>query len=396
MINSLFFGLWQLPWWGYIVVTLVLTQITIISVTLYLHRYQAHRALELHPILSHFFRFWLWMTTGMKTKDWAAIHRKHHARVETAEDPHSPQIFGLKKVLLEGAELYSKEALNEETLERYGQGTPEDWIEKNVYSKHSTMGVVSMLIINIVLFGLAGVTIWAIQMMWIPFFAAGVINGVGHYVGYRNFESQDASRNITPWGLFLGGEELHNNHHTYATSAKFSVKWWEVDLGWFLIRFFQLFGLAKPKRTPPKANLLPGKSSVDVDTLKAIITNRFQVMANYSKTVIMPVLREEKRRAGEAGHALLSRAKTLLIRETSLVKAEKQQKQLVSVLENHQKLNVVYQFRLKLQNIWARSTASQKELVESLQEWCRQAEATGIDALREFVKHLKAYTPQVV
>lgn len=386
-------GLLQLPWWGYLVVTLVLTQITIFSVTIYLHRCQAHRALDLHPIVSHFFRFWLWMTTGMITKQWAAIHRKHHAKVETAEDPHSPQVKGLKTVFFEGSELYRKEALNQETLERYGQGTPDDWIERNLYTKYSTLGIMSMLTIDLVLFGPIGLTIWATQMIWIPLFAAGVVNGIGHYFGYRNFECQDASRNIIPLGIFIGGEELHNNHHTYGTSAKFSVKWWEIDVGWYLIRFFQLFGLAKPKRIPPKAVLQPGKTSVDLDTLKAVITNRFQLMAVYSKEVIMPVMREERRRAGEAGRAMLNRIRTVLVRETSLVKPEKQQ-QLASALEKFQALKVVYQFRLKLQGIWARSTASQKELVEALQEWCRQAEATRIEVLREFVKHLKAYVPQ--
>ena len=387
------FGLLQLPWWGYILVLMVLTQITIFSVTLYLHRCQAHRALELHPIVSHFFRFWLWMTTGMVTKEWTAIHRKHHAKVETPDDPHSPQVKGFWTVFLEGAELYRKESRNKETMERYGEGTPDDWVERNVYTKHSAMGISAMLVIDIALFGPLGLTIWALQMAWIPFFAAGVVNGVGHYVGYRNFECQDASRNILPFGIFIGGEELHNNHHTYGTSAKFSVKWWEVDVGWYVIRMLQAVGLAKPKRVPPKARLVEGKSSVDIDTLKAVITNRFQVMANYSKTVMMPVLREERRKAGEASQRMLKRIRTLMIRETSLVKPEKQQ-HLESVLEKHHSLHVVYQYRLKLQNIWARSTATQKELVEALQEWCRQAEATGIEALREFVKHLKAYVPQ--
>lgn len=386
-------GVLQLPWWGYVVTALVFTQITILSVTIYLHRCQAHRAVDLHPIVSHFFRFWLWMSTGMVTKEWTAIHRKHHAKVETVDDPHSPQVRGLRKVLWEGAELYRKESVNKETMERYGQGTPDDWMERNVYAGHSATGVVLMLIINVVLFGPMGLTIWAVQMAWIPFFAAGVINGIAHYWGYRNFECQDASRNISPLGLFVGGEELHNNHHTYATSAKFSVKWWEVDTGWMVIRLCQLFGLAKPKRVPPRAKLIPGKVSVDVDTLKAILTNRFQVMAHYSKNVIMPVLCEERRRAGEAGQAVLQRVRTLLIREPSLVDEQKKQ-QLQSVLEQHHSLGVVYQFRLKLQNIWARSTATQKELVDALQEWCRQAEATGIDALRDFVKHLKMYVPQ--
>lgn len=387
------YGILHLPWWGYIVTTLVLTQITILAVTIFLHRCQAHRAVDLHPVVSHFFRFWLWMTTGMVTKAWTAIHRKHHAKVETVEDPHSPQVKGIWKVLLEGAELYKHEARNTATLERYGEGTPDDWMERNVYTPHSAMGIFSMLVIDLVLFGPLGLTMWAIQMAWIPFFAAGIINGVGHYVGYRNFECDDASRNIFPLAFFVGGEELHNNHHTYATSAKFSVKWWEFDLGWLVIKTLQFCGLAKPKRVPPKPSFVPGKSSVDIDTVKAVLTNRFQVMARYSNDVILPVLSEERRRAGEASNQILRRMRTLLTRNTSLVDASEQQ-HLTKVLADYRSLHVVYQFRLGLQNIWARSTATQKELVEALQEWCKQAEATGIDALREFVRHLKAYVPQ--
>ncbi|EKD73329.1 MAG: hypothetical protein ACD_45C00356G0002 [uncultured bacterium] len=384
-------GFLNLHGWGYILATLFLTQITIVSVTIFLHRCQSHRALDLHPVAAHFFRFWLWLTTGMMTKDWVAIHRKHHAKVETNEDPHSPQVQGLWKVLFEGTELYRKESRNQTTLERYGEGTPDDWMERHVYY-YSKYGIVLMLLVDLFLFGTIGLTIWAIQMMWIPFFAAGVVNGLGHYVGYRNFECPDASRNLIPMGFFVGGEELHNNHHTYATSAKFSVKWWEIDTGWLVIRVLQFFGLAKPKRIPPKVVLLPGKKTVDIDTLKAILTNRFQVMAQYSKNVILPVLREERRRAGEAGSLMLRRMRTLLIREASLVDQSNQQ-QLASVLKRYHSLEVVYQYRLKLQNIWVKSTATQHELVEALQEWCRQAEATGIKVLREFVNQLKAYMP---
>jgi stearoyl-CoA desaturase (delta-9 desaturase) len=353
----------------------------------------AHRALHLHPIVSHFFRFWLWMTTGMGTKEWTAIHRKHHAKVETDEDPHSPQTRGLMQVLFQGAELYRKEKCNAETLERYGEGTPDDWLEKNVYSPHSTWGIYAMLAIDLALFGTIGLTIWAVQMAWIPFFAAGIINGVAHYFGYRNFECPDASRNLIPLALFIGGEELHNNHHTYGTSAKFSVKWWEVDVGWLVIRLLQFFGLAKPKRIPPKAQLAHGKAAIDIDTVKAILTNRFQVLARYSKDVIFPVLREERRRAGNAGYSMLRRVRALLVREPSLVNS-KGQERLSKVLAHYDSLSVVYQFRMKLQNLWAKSTASQAELLEALQEWCRQAEASGIKALHEFVKHLKAYDLQ--
>jgi stearoyl-CoA desaturase (delta-9 desaturase) len=384
------YGILNLPWWGYIVATLIMTQLTILSVTIFLHRSQAHRALELHPAVSHFFRFWLWMTTGMVTKAWVAIHRKHHAKVETPDDPHSPQTKGIKQVLTQGAELYRKESRDKATLERYGQGTPDDWLENNVYTPRSAKGIISMLIIDILLFGPIGLTIWAVQMAWIPFFAAGIINGIGHYWGYRNFEGPDASRNLSPIAFFIGGEELHNNHHTYATSAKFSVKWWELDMGWVVIRLLQMLGLAKPKRTAPKPKLTPGKKCIDLDTLKAILTNRFSVMAKYSQDVITPVLRDEQRRAKATGQPILSSAKTLMIRDTSLVDADAQ-KDLMQTLEKHQNLDTVYKYRLKLQNIWARGTASQKELIDALQEWCRQAEATGIDALSRFVTHLKTY-----
>jgi stearoyl-CoA desaturase (delta-9 desaturase) len=386
-------GLLSLPWWGYIVVALILTQITIFSVTIFLHRCQAHRALDLHPIVSHFFRFWLWLTTGMVTKEWTAIHRKHHAKVETEDDPHSPQVKGIWKVLLEGTELYRKESRNKTTLERYGHGTPDDWIERHIYTAHSAMGIVIMLILNLVLFGPIGLTIWALQMVWIPFWAAGIVNGVGHYTGYRNFECQDASRNLFPIGFFIGGEELHNNHHTYATSAKFSVKWWEVDMGWCLIRLLQCMGLARPKRVPPKALLAHDKKVVDIDTLKAILAYRFQVMARYSKDVILPVLHEESCRAGRAGALMLRHVRKLVVREQSLVDPTGKKK-LEKALQEYRALNVVYQFRFKLQNIWAKSTASQHELVEALQEWCHQAEATGIKVLREFVSQLKRYVPQ--
>lgn len=387
------FGIFQLPWWGYVIVLLVFTQLTILSVTLYLHRSQAHRAIEFHPFISHFFRFWLWLTTGQVTKEWTAIHRKHHAKVETDEDPHSPIAKGIKKVFFEGAELYRQESKNLETLEKYGQGTPDDWIERHLYARWSFLGISLMAVIDIVLFGMIGVTIWALQMAWIPFFAAGVVNGIGHYWGYRNFECKDASRNIIPIGFFIGGEELHNNHHAFATSAKFSAKWWEFDIGWMVIRLLQLFRLATPKRVAPKIKMLPMKNQIDRDTLKAVITYRFQLMSRYAREVILPALQEEKKRAGKTGQVLLRRARAVLIHDTSFMKAS-QKKRLANVLENFQLLRVVYQYRVKLQDIWSRSTASQKELIDALQEWCQQAEATGIEALHKFSNRLKTYVPQ--
>lgn len=389
------FGLFQLEWWGYLLVLLVLTQLTIFSVTIYLHRCQAHRAVDLHPILSHFFRFWLWLTTGMVTKEWAAIHRKHHAKVETAEDPHSPMTKGIKKVFFEGAELYKAEAKNAETIEHYGVGTPDDWIEHNLYSKYTTLGVSLMMVIDLLCFGLIGVTIWAVQMAWIPFWAAGVVNGIGHYWGYRNFECKDASRNVFPLGVFIGGEELHNNHHAFATSAKFSAKWYEIDMGWVFIRTMQFFGLATPKRILPQPMTQANKTHVDADTIKALITYRFQVLSKYTKDVLIPLFKEEKKKASKTGYQLLSKARTVLVRDTTLMQ-DSHQLRLASVLDNFESLRVVYQFRQKLQNIWSRSTASQNEMLEALQDWCKQAESSGIEALHHFVKHLKTYVPQKV
>ncbi len=388
---EILYGVLNLSFWGYVVALFILTHITIIGVTLYLHRCQAHRALELHPGISHFFRFWIWLTTGMETKKWVSIHRKHHAKCETDEDPHSPQTRGIKKVFFEGAELYREEAKNQDTMHRYGQGTPDDWLERHVYTQHSAAGVVLMLLIDLVLFGIPGITIWALQMAWIPFFAAGVVNGIGHYWGYRNFECPDAARNIIPFGAFIGGEELHNNHHTFPTSAKFSVKWWEFDLGWVYIRLLQFLGLSKVKRVSPRLANIPGKSSVDSDTLAALITNRFQVLARYSREVLLPVLDEEKQKANTSSKALLKRAKVALIRTESLLNEEGKQ-HIAAVMDNHHVLALVYQYRLKLQAIWGRTTATQRELLEALQDWCKQAEATGVHALRKFALRLAGFS----
>jgi len=388
------FGLLNLSFWGDVIALLLLTHITIIGVTVYLHRSQAHRSLVLHPVLSHFFRFWLWLTTGMETKEWVAVHRKHHAKCETIDDPHSPQVKGIKKVFFEGAELYREEAKNADTLDRYGQGTPDDWIERHLYTKHSVLGIVIMLGIDLILFGIPGITIWALQMLWIPLFAAGVVNGIGHYWGYRNFECPDAARNILPLGAFVGGEELHNNHHTFPTSAKLSIKPWEFDLGWAYIRLFQCLKLATVKRVPPELKDMPGKLHIDLDTLGALITNRFQVMARYSKEVLLPVLREETEKANSAmSRALLKRAKTSLIRTESLLN-EEGKRQLADIIDKHHMLALVYQYRVRLQAIWSRTTVTQRELLEALQEWCRQAEATGIIVLRKFSISMAGFATQ--
>ena len=378
-------GLLNLPWWGYIIVALVLTHVTTMGVTLYLHRCQAHRGLELHPVVSHFFRFWLWLTTGMNTKAWTAIHRKHHAKCETEEDPHSPVILGLGTVMMYGAELYRKESQNQETMDRYGQGTPEDWIENHVYTPYSRHCVFLMLGINLLLFGVPGLAIWAFQMFWIPFTAAGIINGVGHALGYRNFECGDAARNVSPWGIFLCGEELHNNHHTFGTSAKFSVKWWEFDIGWMYITILSALGLAKAKRVAPKLHVAEEKAGVDLDTVKAIVTNRFQVLAQYASDVIKPVLKQQN------PSDIDPQARKSLLRDKNLID-ENGQQSLQKLLANNPTIQQVYQFREQLQAIWSKTTATQKELLESLQDWCARAENTEIAALESFARSLRRFT----
>jgi stearoyl-CoA desaturase (Delta-9 desaturase) len=396
MGTTMLFGVLNLSFWGYVIATVVLTQLTIASVTIYLHRHQTHRALTLHPIISHFFRFWLWLTTGMVTAEWVAIHRKHHATTDVEGDPHSPVVLGLKKVFWQGAELYRDASNDREMVEKYSHGTPNDWIENKVYTPHSAKGIVVMLLADLVLFGVPGVSIWAIQMMWIPVWAAGVINGVGHHWGYRNFECLDAATNIIPWGFWIGGEELHNNHHTFASSAKFSVKWWEFDLGWLYIRCLSFLGLAKVKKLPPKLARQEGKLHVDLDTVKAVISNRFQVMSHYYKRVVRPILRHTKQTNVEkADRKLFQRAGTLLRRQEDLL-SPRANTRLQALLDRYEQLRLVYSYRQSLQNIWLKTASSQKELIEALQQWCKQAEESGLDVLRQFAEHLKGYVPKPV
>lgn len=388
------FGYLNLSFWGYVIATLILTQITIAAVTLYLHRHQTHRALTLHPLVSHFFRFWLWLTTGMVTADWVAIHRKHHASADVEGDPHSPVVFGIKKVFWEGAELYKAARKDKEMVAKYSHGTPKDWLERKIYSPHSSKGILLMLFINLFLFGVPGITIWAIQMMWIPFHAAGVVNGIGHHWGYRNFECPDAARNIFPWGFWIGGEELHNNHHTFASSAKFSIKWWEFDIGWMYIRILSFLGLAKVKKLPPKLAMEKGKLQVDLDTVKAVIGNRFQVMSNYYKSVIRPILKQEKYNhiENKEEKKLFARAGSLLRRENCLLSTRAKMR-LSHLLEAREQLRIVYAYKQSLQNIWLKTASTQKELIEALQQWCRQAEESGLEVLRQFAQQLKGYVP---
>ncbi|MEM7250705.1 MAG: fatty acid desaturase [Pseudomonadota bacterium] len=385
-------GLLGLNWWQLIIATLILTQTTIFAVTIYLHRFSAHRGLELHPAVQHFFRFWLWITTGMGTKDWTAVHRKHHANCETEDDPHSPVTFGIKRVLLEGAELY-RAGVTEETLEKYGKGTPDDWLERNVYNRYTMLGIYIMLGIDLLLFGAIGLTIFAIQMMWIPIFAAGVINGLGHHMGYRNFEAPDVSTNIVPWGLIIGGEELHNNHHTYPSSAKFSIKWWEVDIGWGAIVALRTLGLAKVKRLPPVLHKVSAKQEIDSDTMFAVINNRFQVMAQFAKHVVTPLVEQERKAAPVADHGMFDRAKKLLCKNHLFID-ELGRHQLARLLDNSHRLRLIYETRLELQSLWENRTANADELLRGLTEWCQKAEQSGIQALEDFAQTLRTYSTQ--
>ncbi len=387
-------GLISLPWWGYVLVTLGLTHITIASVTIFLHRHQAHRALDLHALPSHFFRFWLWLTTGMVTKEWAAIHRKHHARCETPEDPHSPVVLGIRKVLTEGAELYRAACKDQSIMDKFGHGTPDDWIERNLYTRHSAKGIVLMLIINLVLFGPIGLTIWAVQMIWIPLWAAGVINGLGHYWGYRNFENQDASTNIFPWGILIGGEELHNNHHTFGTSAKLSYKWFEFDIGWMYIRMMEIVGLAKVRKVAPRLEEDRDQQQIGVAQLQAVIANRYAVAARYArelKTVYAAEIERLRQSAAlpELSGINLSRKMKVWLKQDANDTPDEERAQLARILENSQVLATIYSMRQELTRLWERSSLTRDELLKELQDWCNRAEASGIAALEQFASGLR-------
>lgn len=385
-----FTGVLDLPWWGYAAYALAVTHLTIAAVTIYLHRCQAHRALDLHPAVSHVFRFWLWLTTGMITKEWAAIHRKHHARVETAEDPHSPQIYGINKVLWEGAELYRLEAHKRETIDRYGVGTPDDWLERNVYSTHDRFGISIMLVTNVALFGFIGLTIWAVQMAWIPFFAAGVINGIGHYWGYRTFQPEDTSTNIVPWGIVIGGEELHNNHHAYPTSARFSIRWYEFDLGWQYIRALARVGLAQVKKIAPELKLDASKTRCDLATVQAVITHRYEVLAKYAKSLRRTCAEEIRDLRTRAVRVDVTAIRRMLHRDAKALPANERIK-VNDALSKSSVLATVYTMRQELAELWQRSNASKEQLVRQLEDWCLRAEASGIIALQEFSRRLRCY-----
>ena len=390
LVDWLAHGVLDAAWWQVVLYTLAFTHITIASVTIFLHRSQAHRALDLHPAVMHFFRLWLWLGTGMVTKEWVAIHRKHHAKCETEEDPHSPQTRGIDTVLWRGAELYRAEAKNLDTMAKFGHGTPNDWIERNLYTRYSWQGVGLMLILNLALFGAAGAAVWAVQMLWIPITAAGIINGIGHYWGYRNFEAPDASTNVSPWGVIIGGEELHNNHHTYPTSAKFSVKPYEFDLGWFYISLMRRIGWANVKKVPPKLRLGTIKPVADEKTLEAVIANRYEVMAGYAREMKRACRAEiAQLKARGQDFDMLKGAKRWLHRDDDKVPAAAKP-QLQQVRAAHPVLDKMVSMREELRQMWLNTNHSREQLAADLQGWCRRAEESGIEALRQFSLKLRA------
>jgi len=389
VLNWLAHGTWQLSVWQLVLFTLLMTHITIASVTIYLHRHQAHRSLDLHWLPAHFFRLWLWLTTGMTTKAWAAIHRKHHAKCESEEDPHSPQVMGIQTVFWQGAELYRREANNAETLRKYGHGTPDDWLENHVYAYFPWQGVGVMLVIDLALFGAIGLTVWAVQMLWIPVTAAGVINGIGHYWGYRNFEAPDASTNISPWGIIIGGEELHNNHHTYPTSAKLSVKPFEFDIGWLYIRILETFGLATVKKTPPKLHYADRQPMADERTLEALITNRYEVMAGFARQLQTALKQEIAAMPKLPADAVVSAAKRWMHRDEVQVPVQFHAllQQARDALPN---VDTMVRMREELRQMWLNTNASRAQLALELQQWCLRAEQSGVVALRDFSMQLRA------
>ena len=389
VLNWLAYGTWHLSAWQLVAFTLLMTHITIASVTIYLHRHQAHRSLDLHWLPAHFFRLWLWLTTGMTTKAWAAIHRKHHAKCETKDDPHSPQVMGINTVFWQGAELYRREAGNAETLRKYGHGTPDDWLENHVYAYFPWQGVGVMLVIDLALFGVIGLTVWAVQMLWIPVTAAGVINGIGHYWGYRNFEAPDASTNISPWGIIIGGEELHNNHHTYPTSAKLSVKPYEFDIGWLYIRILETIGLATVKKTPPKLHYAEVQPVANEQTLEALITNRYEVMAGFARQLQTALKQEIAALPKLPADAVLSAAKRWMHRDEVQVPVQFHAllKQARDALPN---VDTMVRMREELRQLWLNTNASRAQLALDLQQWCLRAEQSGVVALRDFSMQLRA------
>ena len=384
-------GILDLNAWQIVLYTLATTHLTIVAVTVFLHRCQSHRALELHPVLSHAFRFWLWLATGMITREWVAVHRKHHAHCEKEGDPHSPVLFGIREVLLRGTELYRKEAGAPATVQRYGTGTPDDWIERHLYSRYPILGVSVLLVADVLMFGAIGATVWAVQMLWIPVCAAGVVNGLGHYFGYRNFDGPTAATNIVPLGILIGGEELHSNHHTFPTSAKLSARWFEFDIGWFYIRLFQALGLARVRSLPPKPVLRKECLPLSKETVERIIANRHYVMRNYGIMVVR-AFRDELRTQPRPSYSARFRrqAARLLRREPAYLPATARP-ELIQLLDRHQRLALMHHMREELGQLWERKQASPQDALTHLRDWIERAKASGLPCLRNFALSLQAY-----
>ncbi|HOB03135.1 MAG TPA: fatty acid desaturase [Casimicrobium huifangae] len=391
LLDFLAAGLLQSGWLGLLIYFLVVTQLTIFSVTLYLHRSQAHRGVDFHPVLAHFFRFWTWLTTSMITKEWAAIHRKHHAKCETEEDPHSPMHKGIGNVLWKGADMYREARLARADIEQYGKGCPDDWIERRLYTPHANLGPVLMLLVNFVLFGAEGVAIWAIQMAWIPFWAAGVINGLGHWWGYRNFQTTDTATNLTPWAVWVGGEELHNNHHAFPSSAKFSLRRFEFDIGWAAIKLFEKLRMAKVLRVAPTLNLRPNIRVPDAETLRALVAHRFQAMTDYQRNVLTPALREEAAAAGAKLRALLPRKLRKGMADDGRWLKPDAREQLRAWIASRPRIKTLVEHRARLAEVLESRTHDASEKLKRLQAWCTEAEASGVRALQDYAARLRGY-----
>ena len=327
----------------------------------------------------------------MVAREWVAVHRKHHAKTETEEDPHSPVVYGLSNILFRGVEYY-RDAIDEPTLETYGTGCPNDWIERNVYSRFPLVGVSILAVIDLCLFGVVGIVVWALQMIWTPFWAAGVVNGVGHALGYRNFECADNARNICPVGILACGEELHNNHHTYPNSARFSIKAWEFDLGWQYIRLLSLLKLAQPLHTGPVVERIENKSTIDMDTLWAAINDRFRIMAKFGEQVLKPIILAEKKKAGcRKVKGIFRRAhKALCVHEGNL--KDRDRAKIYTVIQTSPVVQRLYNFRLRLNELWAKRTGCSEELLQEFKNWCSDAEAANVRELKSFVADLKTLT----
>jgi len=391
-LNEHLFGLLNLPWWGYVVWAIVWIQITMMAITLYFHREQAHRSVDLHPVLQHFFRFWLWINTGAPTRQWVAVHRKHHALCEREGDPHSPVIYGLKKVVLEGAELYRQEAVREDTLEKYGKGTPDDWLERNVYNRFDYTGIGALVVLNLLLFGAIGIVMIAVQLAAMPVLAAGIINGVCHAKGYRNFETNDASTNLWPLGIFIGGEELHNNHHAFPTSARFSLRRGEFDIGWLYLKIFSALGLARIRRVASQPDLGTAARTPDLEALRSILINRMHVLRAYMHNVTLPVLRRECEAVGRNARAVLPKVRRWLTWQPQMLEASDRET-LVELKSQLPAFSLVLEYRNELKKLWEGSHTSNDRLLDEFRQWCRRAEESGNQYLKEFVAYLRSYQP---